>query len=57
MAANSAVLSGQEIPERSFITGIPATVKRQVSESQIEQMRHTADELVEHAKAFRDSGL
>ncbi len=57
VAANSAVLSGQKIPERSFVTGIPATVKRQVSESQIDQMRHTAEELVEHAKAFRDSGL
>ena len=57
VAANSAVLSGQVIPEGSFITGTPATVKRQVSESQIEQMRHTAQELAEHAKAFRDSGL
>jgi len=57
VAANSAVLSGQEIPERSFITGIPATVKRQVSESQMQQMRHTAEELAEHAKLFRDSGL
>ena len=57
VAANSAVLSGQEIPERSFVTGIPATVKREVSESQISQMRHTADELAEHAKLFRESGL
>ena len=57
VAANSAVLSGQVIPEGSFVTGTPATVKRQVSESQIEQMRHTAQELAEHAKAFRDSGL
>ena len=57
VAANSAVLSGQEIPERSFVTGIPATVKRQVSDSQTAQMRHTAEELVEMAAAFRDSGL
>ena len=57
VAANSAVLSGQEIPERSFLTGIPATVKRQVSDAQTVQMRHTAEELVERAQAFRDSGL
>ncbi len=57
VAANSAVLSGQEIPERSFVTGIPATVKRQVSDSQTAQMRHTAEELVERATAFRESGL
>ena len=57
IAANSAVLSGQEIPDRSFVTGIPAAVKRQVSEEQIESMQHTSQELIERAKAFRESGL
>jgi len=57
VAANSAVLSGQKIPDRSFVTGTPAEVKRQVSDNQISDMNHTVDELVGRAKAFRDSGL
>ena len=57
VAANSAVLSGQAIPDRSFLTGIPARVKRQVSDEQIASMGQTVDYLVERAKAFQDSGL
>lgn len=57
VAANAAVLSGQQIPDRSFVTGIPAEVKRQVSDAQIASMSETVDELVERAQTFRDSGL
>ena len=57
VAANSAVLSGANIPARSFVTGAPGQVKREVSESQLAAMRHTTEELVKRAKAFRDSGL
>ena len=57
VAANSAVLAGANIPARSFVTGAPGQVKREVSESQLAAMRHTTEELVKRAKAFRDSGL
>ena len=57
VAANSAILSGHEIPDRSFVTGIPGSVKRQVTEEQIDSMRHTVEEMVDRSKAFRDSGL
>ena len=57
VAANSAVLAGANIPARSFITGAPGQVKREVSESQLAAMRHTTEELVKRAKVFRDSGL
>ena len=57
VAANSAVLSGQKFPDRSFVTGVPAEVKRQVSDAQISSMNETVDELVKRAKTFRDSGL
>ena len=57
IAANSVVLSGTDVPDRSFVTGIPGTVKREVSEDQVANMQRTADSLVERAKAFRDSGL
>lgn len=57
IAANSVVLSGTDVPDRSFVTGIPGTVKRQVSEDQIANMKHTADSLVERAKVFKENGL
>lgn len=57
IAANSVVLSGAHIPDRSFVTGIPGAVKREVDARQIANMQRTAKALVERAKAFRDSGL
>ena len=57
IAANAVVLSGVAVPDRSFVTGVPGAVKRAVSEQQIEQMRATAEHLVERAAWFRESGL
>lgn len=57
VAANSVVMSGAQVPERSFFTGVPGTVKRQVTPQQIASMNHTATELVQRAKLFKDSGL
>ena len=57
IAANSVVLSNTQVPDRSFVTGIPGAVKREVSEGQIANMKRTANALVERAKVFRDSGL
>ena len=57
VAANSVVLSGSEVPERSFVTGVPAVVKSQVTPQQIEGMQHTCRELVARAKRFKESGL
>ena len=57
IAANSVVLSRTNVPDRSFVTGIPGKVKREVSERQVETMKHTANSLVERAKVFRESGL
>ena len=57
VAANSVILSGTNIPERSFVTGVPGVVKREVTPRQIAGMRHTSQELVQRAKLFKDSGL
>ena len=57
IGANSVVLSGSTFPDQSFVTGIPAAVKRKVSSKQIEEMAHTYREQSERAKVFRDSGL
>ena len=57
IGANSVVLSGSNIPNRSFVTGVPGAIKRKISREQAESMSHTAQELLERAKLFRDSGL
>lgn len=57
IAANSVVLSGSNIPDRSFVTGIPGAIKREVTPAQVETIMHTARELAERAKQFRASGL
>jgi carbonic anhydrase/acetyltransferase-like protein (isoleucine patch superfamily) len=57
IAANSVVLAGVNIPDNSFVTGVPGAIKREVTEAQIAQMKRTALSLVEHAKEFKISGL
>ena len=57
IAANAVVLSGVDVPDRSFVTGVPGSIKRQVTDEQVEQMRTTAEHLVERAGWFRESGL
>ena len=57
IAANSVVLSGSKVPDRSFITGVPGAIKREVTKDQIKGMLNTADHLAERAELFRQSGL
>lgn len=57
IAANSVVLAGVNIPDNSFVTGVPGEIKRQVSEGQLANMQHTALSLVDHARQFKESGL
>ena len=57
VGANSVILNGADIPENSFVTGIPGQVKREVTQAQRDNMIHTAHELVERARAFKESGL
>jgi carbonic anhydrase/acetyltransferase-like protein (isoleucine patch superfamily) len=57
IAANSVVLAGVDIPDNSFVTGVPGVIKREVTQEQIAQMKRTALSLVEHAKEFKACGL
>ena len=57
IAANSVDLSGTDIPDNSFVTGIPGEVKRQVSDEQRANMLNTAHHLAEKKEIFRQSGL
>ena len=57
VAANSVVLSNQNIPQRSFITGVPGSIKKAVTQAQIDRMMRTARSLAEKAKVFQENGL
>ena len=57
IASNAVVLSNVDVPDRSFVAGVPGSIKREVSQAQIEQMRMTAEHLVERAGWFKESGL
>ena len=57
IASNAVVLSNVDVPDRSFVAGVPGSIKRQVTEEQVEQMRMTAEHLVERADWFKESGL
>ena len=57
IAANSVVLSGTDVPDRSFVTGVPGSIKRQVSADQIASMQRNATALIERAKVFKANGL
>ena len=57
IAANTVVLSGQDIPDESFITGIPGTLKRQVTQAHKERVFRTCKGMSEKALEFKKSGL
>ena len=57
VAANAVVLANSEVPEGSFVTGVPGKVKRPVTEAQVERMMRTARSLADKAKVFKDSGV
>ena len=57
IAANTVVLSGQDIPDESFITGIPGTLKSQVTQEHKERVLRTCQGMSEKALEFKKSGL
>ena len=57
VAANAVVLANQEVPEGSFVTGVPGKVKRPVTEAQVERMMRTSRSLAAKAKVFKDAGV
>lgn len=50
VAAGAVVLGGSEIPPRSLVAGIPAKVKRSVTETEVERTRENAAHYVELAE-------
>ena len=57
IGANALILANTEIPDRSFVTGVPGKVKAKTTDEQIERMLNTAMHLVEKAEIFKANGL
>ena len=53
VAAGAVVLGGTEVPPRSLVAGIPAKVKRTVTEAEVERTRVNAAHYVELAEQHR----
>jgi carbonic anhydrase/acetyltransferase-like protein (isoleucine patch superfamily) len=53
VAAGSVVLEGTVIPPRSLVAGVPAKVRRQLTNNEVEGLRRNANTYVELAREHR----
>lgn len=53
IAAGSVVLEGMQIPPRSLVAGVPAKVRREITEPELEDIWHNATRYLELARAHR----
>lgn len=55
VAAGTVVREGQEIPAGMIAMGVPAKVRREVTEEELERVRHGKDDYVIRSKIMQDS--
>ncbi len=55
VAAGAVVLGGAEIPPRSLVAGVPAKVKRTLSEEELERTRENAEHYVELSRQYQEA--
>jgi len=53
VAVGAVVTEGTIVPAGSVVMGVPAKVKRQVSEEDLQRIRHAANHYVENARRFK----
>ncbi len=54
IAAGAVVLGGADVPARSLVAGVPAKVKRNVSDEELERTRENARQYVELSRQYLD---
>jgi carbonic anhydrase/acetyltransferase-like protein (isoleucine patch superfamily) len=54
VAAGSVLLEGTVVPPDSLVAGVPARVKREVTDAERERMRSGAESYVARARCYRD---
>ena len=57
VAAGAVVLENSQIPDRTFVVGVPAQVKGEVTDEQIERFQGTADHYSERGRLYKAEGL
>ena len=57
VGAGALVTPGMKVPDRSFIVGVPAKVKGEVSEDRINITRMSVDIYVKMSKEYKEQGL
>ena len=57
VAAGALVTPGMKIPDRTFVVGVPAKVKGEVSEDRIAITKQSVDIYVKMSKAYKKQGL
>ena len=55
IGANTLIAEGKEIPDNSLVLGAPGRVVRQLTETQIEMLKLSADIYVRNYQRFRDA--
>lgn len=53
IAAGAVVLEGMQIPPRSLVAGVPAKVRRETTETELENIWHNATKYLELARGHR----
>lgn len=54
VAAGALVLEGDKVPENSLVAGVPAIVKRSLTEDEIERIRRSAERYVGYKQSYLD---
>jgi carbonic anhydrase/acetyltransferase-like protein (isoleucine patch superfamily) len=55
IAAGALVLEGSVIPPRSLVAGVPAKVRRELTDAELAGIRRNADVYLEHSERHRDA--
>jgi carbonic anhydrase/acetyltransferase-like protein (isoleucine patch superfamily) len=54
VAAGSLVLEGFEVPEGVLVAGVPAKIKRKLTEEERQQIVQSAQNYVDYVKSYRE---
>lgn len=57
IGANAVVSANSEVPDRSFLVGIPGKVKAPVSQAQLALMKFTNDSVAKEGQLYKQEGL
>jgi len=57
VAAGAVVREGFEVPPRSLVAGVPAVVKRQLTDAEADRARRTAANYVKYKDTYLEQGL